>query len=147
MHCDQANILDSAVITGILRLHALYVATISTDLTYDNIDAATWSAAELNVAIMCACVPALRPVISMIFPRLLSSTMRNPSNTYGRTAQYGRSNKRSSYVRHDSVVELSNTRHVHSEVSRDDTISFDRNQHPSSIHVKNEWSVQESEHV
>jgi hypothetical protein len=143
----QADLLESAVITGIFRLHALYIATISKDLTYDNIDAATWSAAELNVAIMCASIPALRPVISMIFPRLLSSTVRNPSNTFPRSAQYGRSNKRSSYVRHDSVVELSNIRRVHSDVSRDDTISFDRHQYPCSIQIKNEGSIQESERV
>jgi hypothetical protein len=96
---------------------------------------------------MCACIPALRPVIGMIFPRLLSSTIRNQSVTHGRSTQYGRTNKRSSYVRHDSVVELSNTRRGHSEVSRDDNISFDRNQHPGSIHVKNEWAIEESEHV
>ncbi|KIW24041.1 uncharacterized protein PV07_09780 [Cladophialophora immunda] len=126
-------------ITAILRLHALYIASISTDLTYDNVGAATWSAAELNVGIMCACIPAMRPVISLIFPRLLSSSRRDQqSNPYPRGA---------SYMRNDSVVELSQVVKAHSEVSRDDTVSFDHGHEPNAIRIKNEWSISERERV
>ncbi|KIX03446.1 uncharacterized protein Z518_06998 [Rhinocladiella mackenziei CBS 650.93] len=124
-------------VTAILRLHALYITSVSTDLTYDNVGAATWSAAELNVGIMCACIPAMRPIISLIFPRFLSSTQRdNISDPYPRGA---------SYYRNDSVVELSQVGKVHSDVSRDDTVSFDTTHAPNTIRVKQEWAISERE--
>ncbi|KAL1862400.1 hypothetical protein Plec18167_005795 [Paecilomyces lecythidis] len=59
-------------VTSILRLQSLYVISKSKDQTYDNVGAATWSAVECNVAIICASLPSLRPFISRIFPRLFS---------------------------------------------------------------------------
>lgn len=35
--------------------------------------AASWSAVECNVGIICACLPTLRPLVSSIIPRFLSS--------------------------------------------------------------------------
>lgn len=61
-------------IMSILRLHSLYVIANSTDVTWDNVGAATWSAVELNTAIVCACLPTLKPLINIIAPRLLGST-------------------------------------------------------------------------
>jgi hypothetical protein len=117
----------------------LYIASNSTDLTYDNVGAATWSSAELNVGIMCACIPAMRPVISLIFPRLLSSTRRDhSSNPYP---------NRGTYMQNESVVELSQVVKAQSEISRDDMVSFDNGHEPNSIRVKNEWSITERERV
>ncbi|KAJ9610699.1 hypothetical protein H2200_005476 [Cladophialophora chaetospira] len=121
-------------ITGMLRLHAIYVATNSTDPSYDNLPAATWSAAELNVGIMCACVPALRPVISLVFPRLLSTTRRDHSTNPTR-GPYAR---RSTQPQNESVVELSHGIKAQSEISRDDTVSLEHSHDPNSIRVKNE---------
>lgn len=42
-------------------------------MTDDNVAAASWSAVECNVGIICACLPTLRPLISRIMPRLLST--------------------------------------------------------------------------
>ncbi|ETI25459.1 hypothetical protein G647_02232 [Cladophialophora carrionii CBS 160.54] len=124
-------------VTAILRLRALYVASNSTDLTYDNVGAATWSAAELNVGIMCACIPALRPMISMIFPRLLATTRRDHgSNPYP---------PRAPYMRNESAVELSQNVKAQSEISRDDSASYENGHEPNSIRVKNEWSISERE--
>lgn len=80
-----------ACVTSILRLRSLYIASISKDLTYDNVGAATWSAVELNVAIICACLPMMKPLLVRMFPRLLSSStpMSRPENAY-----YGRDNSR-----------------------------------------------------
>lgn len=44
--------------------------TVSPD---DNVGAAYWTAAETNVGIICACLPYLRPLISRIFPHLMST--------------------------------------------------------------------------
>lgn len=58
---------------SILRLPSLKKASISTDFSYDNIGIAIWSCIEVNVAILCACLPALKPLISHFFPGLLST--------------------------------------------------------------------------
>ncbi|GFF22476.1 hypothetical protein IFM61606_08501 [Aspergillus udagawae] len=65
------------VITSILRLSSLRTVAQSPDTSYSNVGAAYWTAAECNVAIICACLPFLRPLISRIFPRLLSTKSYN----------------------------------------------------------------------
>lgn len=126
-------------IISILRLYYLYQASVSTDLTYDNVAPATWSAVEFNVAIMCACVPAMRPIISVMFPRLLSSTSgHTASNPFS-----GRGTHQSNayYHRNESAVELS---HAPSGRSDSERLSFDTaTNHPDAIHVKQDWTVTE----
>ncbi|KAJ5356390.1 hypothetical protein N7517_010999 [Penicillium concentricum] len=65
------------VVTSILRLSSLREVAKSPDTSYSNVAAAYWTAAECNVAIMCSCLPFLRPIISRIFPRLLSAGSSN----------------------------------------------------------------------
>ncbi|KAH7067024.1 hypothetical protein BKA63DRAFT_425415 [Paraphoma chrysanthemicola] len=60
-------------IVSILRLHSLYLASITKDPTYENVGVANWSCIELNTAILCACLPTLRPLIVRLFPSLLPS--------------------------------------------------------------------------
>jgi hypothetical protein len=43
-----------------------------TDPTWDNVGVAILSCIELNTAIICPCLPTLKPLISRHFPRLLS---------------------------------------------------------------------------
>ncbi|KAJ5546183.1 hypothetical protein N7494_003768 [Penicillium frequentans] len=65
------------VITSILRLSSLRTVSTSTDTSYSNVGAAYWTAAECNVAIICACLPFLRPIVSVLFPKLLSTNSYN----------------------------------------------------------------------
>lgn len=44
-----------------------------TNLADDNVGAATWSAIECNVGIICACLPTLRPLMSRFLPHFLST--------------------------------------------------------------------------
>ncbi|KAJ6022078.1 hypothetical protein N7540_007582, partial [Penicillium herquei] len=60
-------------ITSIIRLVSLKKIADSTDPTYDNVGAASWSAIECNTGIICACLPTLKPLISKLVPGLLSS--------------------------------------------------------------------------
>jgi hypothetical protein len=123
-------------IIGVLRLYYLYQSTISIDLTYDNVAPATWSAIELNVGIICACVPALRPVLSLAFPGLLSSRGANTtSNPYTRTHH-----SHAYYHRNESAVELS-----HAPSARRDSEALSHDTEPASdeIRVKTDWTVTE----
>ncbi|OJJ75183.1 hypothetical protein ASPBRDRAFT_172932 [Aspergillus brasiliensis CBS 101740] len=65
------------VITSILRLSSLRSVAQSSDTSYSNVGAAYWTAAECNVAIICASLPFLRPLVSRIFPRFLSTNSYN----------------------------------------------------------------------
>ncbi|KAJ5939276.1 hypothetical protein N7466_002410 [Penicillium verhagenii] len=65
------------VITSILRLSSLRTVASSSDTSYSNVGAAYWTAAECNVAIICACLPFLRPILSVLFPKLLSTNSCN----------------------------------------------------------------------
>ncbi|PLB47213.1 hypothetical protein P170DRAFT_363022 [Aspergillus steynii IBT 23096] len=64
-------------ITSILRLSSLRTVSKSPDTSYSNVAAAYWTAAECNVAIICACLPFLRPLVSRLFPKLLSTNSYN----------------------------------------------------------------------
>ncbi|KAF2790309.1 hypothetical protein K505DRAFT_282840 [Melanomma pulvis-pyrius CBS 109.77] len=64
-------------IVSILRLHSLVAISNSTDPTYDNPPAATWSSVEIDVAIICSCLPCLRPLLARYFPGIFSSHHRS----------------------------------------------------------------------
>ncbi|KAJ5893630.1 hypothetical protein N7495_005321 [Penicillium taxi] len=69
------------VVMSILRLSSLREVGDTADTSYVNVSAAYWTAAECNVAIICACLPFLRPVISAIFPKMLSTNGYNYAST------------------------------------------------------------------
>ncbi|CAI7582898.1 unnamed protein product [Penicillium viridicatum] len=60
-------------ITSIIRLLSLKQIADSTDPTYDNVGAASWSAIECNTGIICACLPTLKPLVARIFPNMVST--------------------------------------------------------------------------
>ncbi|RDW93166.1 uncharacterized protein DSM5745_00488 [Aspergillus mulundensis] len=78
-------------ITSICRLISLKKISDSSDPTYDNVGAATWSAVECNVGIICACLPTLRPLISRMIPRLLSSDHNPRSRSRAKSKRLSRS--------------------------------------------------------
>ncbi|KAF2110268.1 hypothetical protein BDV96DRAFT_464079, partial [Lophiotrema nucula] len=61
-------------IISIVRLHSLLVVTHSSDPTFDNAPTATFSVVEINVAIICACLPTLRPLLAQWMSGLSSSS-------------------------------------------------------------------------
>lgn len=40
------------------------------DFTWENVESSCWSIAELTCALTCACLPTLRPLLSLFFPSL-----------------------------------------------------------------------------
>jgi hypothetical protein len=69
---------------SVFRIRFLKVAAKSTDPTWDNVDAATWSLLELSLAIISACLPTLRALLVEIVPQLsrLSSRRTPYTRTY-----------------------------------------------------------------
>lgn len=64
----------SAAIASICRLHGLHVLANTDDITWDSPSSAIWSAIELNVGIICASLPTLRPFFTKIWPRAFLSS-------------------------------------------------------------------------
>lgn len=105
---------------------------------YDGPPAHAWSSAELNIGIICASIPSLRPLFSLAFPRFFSTTRPEYlSNPYPRGA---------SYQRNDSTVELSRVSKTQYEVtavgSQMDNTSTEADD-DKAIRVKQNWSVTE----
>ncbi|KAH7333395.1 hypothetical protein BKA65DRAFT_403405 [Rhexocercosporidium sp. MPI-PUGE-AT-0058] len=70
---------------SLVRIRFLKVAAKSTDPTWDNVDAATWSLLELSLAIISASLPTLRTLLVKIVPQLSSLSSRKLyTNTYVR---------------------------------------------------------------
>ncbi|GAT23928.1 hypothetical protein RIB2604_01710710 [Aspergillus luchuensis] len=66
--------------TSIIRLTTIVRLLRDPDFTSGNGLAATWSFIESAVAITCACLPPLRPLLVRVFPRLIPSRMRSYHN-------------------------------------------------------------------
>jgi len=58
---------------SILRLQSLVAISNSEDQTYDNAPAAIWSSIEINVGIICSCLPCLRLIAARFLPAVFSS--------------------------------------------------------------------------
>ena len=73
--------LRSVCVVSILRLQSLVAISNSTDQSYDNPAAATWSSVETNVGIICSCLPLLRPLMTKCLPGVFSSYRRDTRST------------------------------------------------------------------
>lgn len=62
----------SAPIISVVRLHTISRIAKSTDLPFDNIGHATLSSLEVNAVIICACLPAMRPLLALMMPKYFS---------------------------------------------------------------------------
>ncbi|KAL4780280.1 hypothetical protein BJX76DRAFT_338451 [Aspergillus varians] len=116
------------LVTSILRLRSLLTISDSTDPTYDNPGAATWSAIECNVAIICACLPATRALISKLIPRIFSTgKSKNTSNPYGNQGPRSRSANLAGFQAPFAARGSSSPSHYHlstfgKRVGTDDTV-------------------------
>ncbi|KAH7410677.1 CFEM domain-containing protein [Cadophora sp. MPI-SDFR-AT-0126] len=68
-------------VVSILRLQSLLHFAKSFNVTWDNLPVTIWSLVEINVGIICACMPSLRVLLVRLFPKVMGST-RNKSAGY-----------------------------------------------------------------
>lgn len=57
----------------------------------DNVGAAEWSAIECNVAIICACLPSTRAMLSQLLPHIFSTRSNGSRSKTTRPSRNGRS--------------------------------------------------------
>ena len=75
----------SVTVISILRLRSLVNFAASANPTWDQADVILWSNIEINIGIICACLPALRVILVRMFPKILGSTngTSQPYYAYG----------------------------------------------------------------
>jgi hypothetical protein len=71
--------LHSTCAISVIRIFTLKSALDAKDPTWFNTSAACWSLVELNCAILCSCLPTLRPLAAKIMP---GWTQIDPRTTY-----------------------------------------------------------------
>lgn len=59
---------------AVIRLHSLIIVADSLDPAYDNGTLATFSATEIHVGIVCACLPTLKAFFARLMPRIFGSS-------------------------------------------------------------------------
>jgi hypothetical protein len=119
--------LTSVTVVSGLRLKSLVNFAASNNPTWDQTEVIKWSNIEINVGIICACMPALRVIFVHMFPKMLGSR-NGPSTSY---YKYG-SHKRGTHG--DASV-------VRSALSRKNTSSTE----PISITYTKSFAVQHGE--
>ncbi|CAI6332128.1 unnamed protein product [Periconia digitata] len=73
-------------VMSVLRLQSLIHFGKSLNVTWDQADASNWSTIEINVGILCACLPSLRKIFIHVFPGQASIAATNTSQY---NAKYG----------------------------------------------------------
>ncbi|KAJ0415562.1 hypothetical protein BJY00DRAFT_317734 [Aspergillus carlsbadensis] len=74
---------------SIARLNALYKYTVTEDVSYDAVQILLWSQIEVNVAIISASAPSLRPLFHRIFKGSSYGRQRPPTPPYAGYGTYG----------------------------------------------------------
>ncbi|KAF4468575.1 CFEM domain-containing [Fusarium albosuccineum] len=114
-------------IVSIVRLQSLASYATTSNVTQDYVEVGYWSTIEVPVGILCACMPAIRSLFSLVFPKVFGTTR----------------GERSSYanISHPSSNPLSKN----SQKSSSKVLSSHPSSHPS-IRVRTEFSTR-SAHV
>jgi len=86
-----------------IRIQSLRQSASSKNPTYDTLLSATWSTIELNVGMICICMPAIRRFLTFALPKCFGSTDK-PSLGHERDAipYYSTTSKRRS--KHKSIL-------------------------------------------
>ncbi|KAI1505266.1 hypothetical protein F5X99DRAFT_430529 [Biscogniauxia marginata] len=69
-------------VVSIVRLRSLIQFGTTQNLTQDYVEVGYWSTIEVPVGVMCACMPAIRSLFSLAFPRMFGSTDPGRSGYY-----------------------------------------------------------------
>ncbi|EHA56857.1 hypothetical protein MCOR27_003608 [Pyricularia oryzae] len=113
-------------VMSVLRLQSLVSFANSDNPTWDNWDVVRWSTIEVNVGVICACLPPLRVLLIRAFPQLSGSTSNYPSQM---NQNYGAGKGSKGAIALNSKVQLTNGRSrtlgVESTVERGSTVIDD----------------------
>lgn len=72
-----------AVIAGIIRMARVSGALAKPDFdpSWDAYDVSIWTATEIYISLICAAAPGMKPVVSLVLPKLLGTTLVSRTRT------------------------------------------------------------------
>jgi hypothetical protein len=105
----------SAPLVSIIRLYTLNDVARSNDISFDNPAHATLSAMEVNTGIICACLPAMRPLFALMMPKYFSAA------TLYTDAPGMLDPERHPYPKHITITR-NNNNHIHESTSAISTV-------------------------
>jgi len=112
------------VIAGCMRLYwTHYVVEETFDVTWDGFDLWVWTAVEVNLGVICGCVPVLKP---LFFPsktgKSVANSQKNESRSASRMSKFtlGLSSFRSSSRQNRSAGTWPNDRHPATDIDLED---------------------------
>jgi len=73
--------MPSVTVVSIVRLQGLVTFANSINPTWDNWSTGVWSTIEINIGIICACMPSLRLLLVRLFPKVLGTNNTPPSGS------------------------------------------------------------------
>ncbi|KZL78215.1 integral membrane protein [Colletotrichum tofieldiae] len=88
--CFSVGFLTCLIST--IRLYSLKLAAETNDPNWGVVDAAMWSVAECNVAVLCACIPTLRPLANKVYEKFRSSNESEKAGVIGTPCECTSSN-------------------------------------------------------
>jgi len=112
----------SVTLVSILRLHTLVALLDASDFTYAVVSPGIWSVVEVNVGIICACMPGVFALLKVLFPNLIGSTDRNRSYYYNNNASR----------RGDTYPQFSSREHFKKSGAHEDFIEINDIEKPPS---------------
>lgn len=80
----RTNLFNSASIISILRVRANAKINFS-DPTWNSVPIIIWSTVEEDVGVICACLPAMAPLIRLLFGHRFGSSQTSAAHSYPRT--------------------------------------------------------------
>lgn len=73
------------IIAGIVRMTRLFftLSKPNFDASWDAYDISIWTSTEIYVSLICAAAPGIKPVVSLVLPKLLGSSLGSRTRTTG----------------------------------------------------------------
>lgn len=115
---------------SIIRLRSLVEFGNTQNVTQDYVEVGYWSTIEVPVGVICACMPAVRSLFSLVFPKVFSTSRRGYGSSFG--------------SRGPSVMLSSQTKGGGSKLGSLGS-KLDNLDPTKSIKIKQEWTVVSSD--
>lgn len=90
----------SVTVVSILRLRSLVGFANSNNPTWDQWEIAYWSTIEVNIGMICTCLPSLRLLLLRLSPKLLGST-----TALGQSVSYAHGSRGANVLRSETSLE------------------------------------------
>ncbi|KAL7777830.1 hypothetical protein CFE70_004501 [Pyrenophora teres f. teres 0-1] len=82
-----------SLLASLLRLQSLRVFTLSNDPFYDSLPINTWSMVEVNIGILCASIPTLKPLVSKAQRNRTQHALMRSNERAERVSNFGKTEK------------------------------------------------------